>query len=444
METPNRLKVELIAHACIRIESQHSVVLCDPWFSGYAFNDGWRLEPMPDPDKINLDGLTHIWISHEHPDHLHFPTLKAIADRIDPASVEVLFQETNSKKVFNALDGMGFTRHRVLRHLERSPLDEQMQVFVYAHRHLDSCLGVVFKGKNALLNINDTELNLQDCKIIRQKFGTFRLLFNQFSIAGFEGYFDREQMEINRVEVLGKMVQHHRNLGADITVPFASYMSFAKPDNHELNEFANTSLDAKDHLESNGCQCALIEPTSGGSWLDDILADDATDYYRTYYEARRLQLDDVESVSIEDCVQAFAGRTEVWKSKTNPFIYGKIREVTAYIEDLRVCVVLDFQQCQLLTRKDLSSADCDLRINSQPLHQAFSTLFGIQTLGVSGRYRFERQVPSWKLVRIISSLSNTEVFLSLRGLVNLPTIRWAWNRRHGLLAQIRQQVERFS
>jgi hypothetical protein len=434
----------LIAHACIRIESQHSLMLCDPWFSGYAFNDGWRLEPVPDPDKISLDGLTHIWISHEHPDHLHFPTLKAIADRIDPASVEVLFQATNSKKVFNALSGIGFTRHRVLRHLERSQIDEQIQVFVYAHRHLDSCLGVIFEGKNALLNINDTELNLQDCKIIRQKFGTFRVLFNQFSIAGFEGYFDREQMEINRVEVLDKLVQHHRNLGADITVPFASYMSFAKLDNHELNEFANTSLDAKAHLESYGCQCVLIAPTSGRSGLDDIDADDATDYYRRYYRTRKLQVDSVESVAIEDCALAFARRTGIWKSNTNPFIYGKIREVTAYVEDLRVCVALDFQQCQLLPREDLSSMDCDLRINSQPLYQAFFTLFGIQTLGVSGRYRFERQVPSWKLVRIISSLSNAEVFLSLRGLVNLPTIRWAWNRRHGLFAQIRQQIERFA
>ena len=399
---------------------------------------------MPDPEKINIDNVTHIWISHEHPDHFHFPTLKAIADRIDPTSVQVLFQETNSEKVFNALDGMGFTNHRVLRHLERRPLDEQMDVFVYSHRHLDSCLGIIFEGKNALLNVNDAELNPHDCKIIREKFGAFRVLFNQFSIAGFEGYFDSEEMEANRVNVLDKMVQHHRNLGANITVPFASYMSFAKTDNHELNQFANSSLQAKAHLESNGCQCVLIEPTSGGSVLNDISADDATDYYRSYYDNRVLEVNDVESVPIEDCMEVFAHRTEVWKAKTNPFIYGKIREVTANIEDLQICATLDFQHCQLLIREDLSPMDCDLRINSQPLYQAFSTLFGIQTLGVSGRYRFKRRVPSWKLVRIISSLSNAEVFLSLRAILNLQTIRWAWNRRHGLLSQILQQKERFS
>lgn len=438
------LKVDFIAHACLRIETSHSVVLCDPWFSGSVFNDGWRLEPTPNLRDIDLTNITHIWISHEHPDHLHFPTLKTIAEQVNPANIQLLFQETNSKKVFKALHDIGYTRHQALRHLETYALDEQLDVFIYAHRHLDSCLGVIYEKKNALLNINDTELNQQDCKIIRQRFGTFDVLFNQFSIAGFEGYFDREELAANRIAVLDKMVQHHHALGAVVTVPFASFMYFAKSDNCALNEFANSSVDAKAHLESNGCQCALLKPATGGTYLDEILNDDATDFYRSYYEYRSLKIEGIESVTIEKCMVAFNKRSTLWRQQTNPFLYRKIRDVKTYIADLNICAILDFQNCELRVIENLPSDDCDLHINSQPLLQAFSAPFGIQTLGVSGRYQFHHRVVSWKLVRIISSLSNAEVSLSLRGLLNISTLRWLWNRRHGLLAQIRQQIERFS
>ena len=51
----------------------------------------------------------------------------------------------------------------------------------------------------------------------------------------------------------------------------------------------------------------------------------------------------------------------------------------------------------------------DLIISSQPLHFAFNNTWGIQTLGISGRFLVLNSVSPWKWYRIISSMNNSEV-----------------------------------
>ena len=46
-------------------------------FFGSAFNNGWNLIKEVDHEKI-LKGITHIFFSHEHPDHFSVPFLKSI------------------------------------------------------------------------------------------------------------------------------------------------------------------------------------------------------------------------------------------------------------------------------------------------------------------------------------------------------------------------------
>jgi hypothetical protein len=98
--------------------------------------------------------------------------------------------------------------------------------------------------------------------------------------------------------------------------------------------------------------------------------------------------------------------------------------------------------------RSAQAVEFDIRIASQPLGYAFQTPFGIQTLGVSGRYQFSRNyrdVPrSWKRIRVISSLFNAGITLSVAGLFSSSMRRWVWQRRVGLISQIAQQVGRFS
>src|SRR5271167_2871368 len=102
------MKVQLVSHASVIIESNSTVIWTDPWLFGKAFNNSWALVPPPEPvGEALLDKITHVWISHEHPDHFHIPTLRSL-----PASfkerVTVLYQKLNSEKMIAAFKRLGF------------------------------------------------------------------------------------------------------------------------------------------------------------------------------------------------------------------------------------------------------------------------------------------------------------------------------------------------
>lgn len=439
----DQIDVSLVGHSSIIVRTPQQMILCDPWLFGYAFNDGWKIYPEPDLSKIDFSKITHIWISHEHPDHFHFPSLKKISKLVDPSKVEILFQDTNSEKVFDAMRGMGFTKMRRMEHMRPIAIDESLSLFVYAHRQLDSALGVLVNGKPVLLNINDTELSDGDIKILKRRFGRFPVLFNQFSIAGFDGNYEGDDLLQGRKKVLEKVVHHHKSFEADVTVPFASFMYFCKDDNWDLNQFGNSIVEAKAFLEQNGCACGVLRTNSEFVPLDRLASCNDLAFYVDYSTSNPREREGVKTVSFEECNTAFHERTTRWKSNTVGGLYSKLKSVTAFIPDMDMAVVMNFQECRLEVI-DLPLSDCDLVVNSQPLQQAFALPFGIQTLGVSGRYRFNRRVPSWKLVRIISSLANAEIYLNVQSIFAPRTLRWVWARRNGLVGQIRQQVKRFA
>src|ERR1044072_6681333 len=87
------LQVTLINHACVKIAIGDAVILCDPWLTGPAFNNGWELL-IKTPLTLDavMAGVTHIWVSHEHPDH--FVPKFFIDISAGYKSVPVLFQAT--------------------------------------------------------------------------------------------------------------------------------------------------------------------------------------------------------------------------------------------------------------------------------------------------------------------------------------------------------------
>jgi UDP-MurNAc hydroxylase len=92
------MKVTVVSHASVVIEDGPIVLLTDPWFMGEIFNESWSLLSTPALTPTTLQGVTHIWISHEHPDHLHFPTLKTIPAE-QKATITVLYQRHFSSGV---------------------------------------------------------------------------------------------------------------------------------------------------------------------------------------------------------------------------------------------------------------------------------------------------------------------------------------------------------
>ena len=449
--------VKLLSHASVKITAAKTAILTDPWFFGRVFNNGWGLSPEPSLDDLKKDlaDVTHIWISHEHPDHLHFPSLKFLCDEVGLANIQVLFQETNSGKVFDALQKIGYTRFLPLSHLKATTISESIDIISYGHRQLDSCLGIRVNGRNWILNINDAELNANDCKIIRKKFGKFPILLNQYSIAGFDGIYNDEQIGYKKEYFISKLLSHQKYLSDDFTIPFASLMYFCKPDNSAFNAYRNTVFDAQKAFDSKGLKLLLLEPQGTALIWDinnfsptnvDSIKRESTAFFKNYYKTEGLKIDSPDEVIEFDAIKQVAeDRIKFWQRRTFNFIMKKMGILDFWVEDLKIGIRINFRTVSV-EKISASLETVHIVINSQPLHFAFSTPFGFQSLGVSGRYRFVSQIKEvpmqWKYVRIVSSLANADVFLGWHIFYDSNMIKWAWSRRKGLLGQIKQQFRR--
>ena len=450
-------KISVLCHASLLIEVDSKKIITDPWFFGTAFNDGWELSPKPNLEQLKskIHDIDIIWISHEHPDHLHFQTLKWIFENVDK-KIDIYFQKTNSKKVFEALKKIGYSSFSSMQHMQKIPISSKVDIAIYAHRHLDSSLAVFVEGKFWLLNINDTELSISDCSIIRNKFGNPSILYNQFSIAGSNGI--ESSLKNDAKEVLSNMILQHKELKTNLTVPFASFVRFSRIDNLYMNQYRNTVFDVENKFNEVGLNlCVQAYGCNALEWKDTdhlplnwklIHSEGINEFKKD--KLNNQDLYDYLIISAPEIKKVIENKIKTWCEVTNPVVWRllNLQKITFLVKDWGDQVwEVDFNNClfQQKTHTDINQAD--IEINSQPLFQTFKMPFGIQTLGVSGRYKFAdkfQDVPSnWKKIRIISSLFNAEIYLNIRSIFSTKTLTWLWERRIGLFGQINQQLKRF-
>ena len=93
--------LQFLNHSSLLLTTSKTKILCDPWFKGTAFSDGWSLL-YDESHNINELDFDYIWMSHEHPDHFSIPTLRELNK-----SCTFLFQETKDKKVKKYLEEKG-------------------------------------------------------------------------------------------------------------------------------------------------------------------------------------------------------------------------------------------------------------------------------------------------------------------------------------------------
>lgn len=88
--------IEFVNHASLIITSGNVRMISDPWLEGRVFHEGWDLIAKSVMTFEDFKDITHIWFSHEHPDHFFPDNLKKISPE-HRRSIEVLFQETRQK-----------------------------------------------------------------------------------------------------------------------------------------------------------------------------------------------------------------------------------------------------------------------------------------------------------------------------------------------------------
>jgi UDP-MurNAc hydroxylase len=407
----------------------------DPWLSGKIFNNSWTLRPEPVLDSALLDRIDYLWISHEHPDHCHFPTLGSFQDSFKQR-VTVLLQTRDSAKIVAAFKGMGYQRFRLLPHREIVPLTDEprgAKVYCYHAGLMDSALAVI-DDQQVILNANDARISTPECRLILQDLKHVDTLLSQFSLAAYAGFEPPERHLPERArQILRNMSETHRALAAKVTIPFASFIYFSTEDNKYVNPFANTVNDAYDYLSKQGQSAAVLYP--GDSYEVGAAYDSspALQRYASLPKWDELTYDPIDTKSLSDIFDAYKAMAAQIRGRYPRPLLMLLRPVTIKIPDLDKTVEFSLASGQIAETQE--SYQPDLSINSQPLWFGFKFPFGIQTLGVSARFELHKNFRNWKMHRILFSLNNGGVYLKPKYVFTTDFMNYVRTRLAGGMTQ---------
>jgi UDP-MurNAc hydroxylase len=232
------MRITFVGHASILVDSAGRSILCDPWLESKVFNNGWAL--LSPPCAVDFGALNYIWFSHEHPDHLNFPTLKRISAE-DKQRITVLYQRHPSTRIVDAIRKLGFPNIVELPTFAWTELEPGLQLFCGTQGQMDSFLAIR-DVDTCVLNLNDCHFNPRQLHYINRRLGgPVDIAFAQFSFANWVG---NDGDEIGEVEEKRNQLRDcSRIIKPRSLVPFASYVYFCSEENRRMNAWVNTPAD---------------------------------------------------------------------------------------------------------------------------------------------------------------------------------------------------------
>lgn len=259
-------KLTLHSHACLEVKLNDFTLICDPWLEGNAFLGAWIPFPPPVSKVIDLKADA-VWISHEHSDHFHEPTLSKFNKNIP-----IYVPHFPNRRMEEKLKKLGFRNIVSVKFGEPVKLTKDFTITTYEPASLwNDALVLIEAGDFRILNLNDTGIN----RVIAKKIGKVDLIASSFS-PGASGYpltwthlSDEQKRGImeNAREGMLKMIQQSMDIyGAKYFLPFASYFSLWHKQHKKYIDLMakNTLQDVLNYFENTHVK--VIDLLPGDSW----------------------------------------------------------------------------------------------------------------------------------------------------------------------------------
>ena len=178
--------ITFVNHASVIFSHKNIRLITDPWLFGPAFNNGWKLLSPSKFDISDFDNITHIWFSHEHPDHFNIQVLNAIPENIRK-KITILFQNTLDHRVAKKCEQLNFKQVIEMKPTEYISLNDEFKIKCVPNGTYDSWFYAKI-GDKKILNINDcmVDSNSQS-KIVKKMIGDVDILLTQFGYASWVG-----------------------------------------------------------------------------------------------------------------------------------------------------------------------------------------------------------------------------------------------------------------
>lgn len=384
------MTVEFINHACLLVEQDEVCLLSDPWLEGSVFNNGWKLITPTQFMYEEFAKVTHIWFSHEHPDHFFPPNIKKIPPQYR-SKITILFQHTTDKRVLNFCQDAGFKEVIELHKDKWLQLTPNLELLCEVFTEGDSWL-CLRSGKETFLNTNDCWITEpKQAEYIKNKVGKVDVLFNQFSYAFWAGNID--QPEIRKKIAMEKLQSY--KIECDIfqptvTIPIASFVWFSHIENYFLNDSINTVEILYNFVKQNTSAEPVVLFPKEKYWLGKQHDSQVSlqKWQQEYVKiAQNPSLTTSEIVPIEELKKlcmAYLYKLKNENSWVVKLLLRFMKNTTVYLSDYQKTFELTPNSFQEV---DKTYDSCDIALASDSLAFCFRFPYGIDTLGVNGRYQ---------------------------------------------------------
>lgn len=443
--------ITFVNHASVLIRGRDKAVLCDPWYSGDAFHKGWRLlHENPDEDIAEILGATtHLWISHEHPDHFAIGFFKKYKTLLQERQIPILFQQTKDKRVEGFLRKEGFPLI-ILPPNKRHELEPGFTVRVAPDEFYDSALLIELNGTR-IFNVNDCTLHSHArVAAFHQQHGDCDVLLTQFSYAAWKGGRDNTawRQEAAR-DKLATLRDQGITLNAKLVIPFASFVRFANVLNSYLNDAVNTPdmvlADCRAH--NVPFNCLFLRPMESVS-LGSLRAPQNEQTLAFWRDAFLHAMDDPTAYSTSHDLQAlqplFAKYLARLKQKNDFWLMKLIARLpllhafaplTIQLLDTQERLRLDIPNQTLTATRD----PADVAMHSESLAFMFQNSFGFDTLTVNGTFEESRPGGFTAMTKnfAVENLNNLGYELRPALAFNVPLITLCFRRLIGVAKRLK-------
>jgi UDP-MurNAc hydroxylase len=415
------MKVRFISHASIQITCGRTNLICDPWTVGKAFNHGWSLlSPAASVDWAEID---YIWISHQHPDHLNFPTLRSIPGD-QRARITILYQRHSSPRMVKVFRGLGF-RNVIELPLHRWQRVADFDVLCGSVGTMDSWIALRGEGE-CMLNLNDCIFSSRHLADVRDLVGPVSLLFTQFSFANWIGNHADERGEVKRK--LEDLRHRVRLFQPEATVAFASFIYFCNQENCWLNNFAITPQQVLDLGLPN---VNFMYP--GDEWDSSRREFNTEEAVRRYAaDTRRMTIDPTPATVPVNVVLSTAKRmVQTLEARFGRLLVRRLEPVEIFLHDhdcvLRI--VPSTRSCEIAVDPG-SKQNARYRMCSQVAWFTLAYSWGWGAMEVSGMYSDREHLDRGEhRIAFFLNLLSTD-FINLRGIRQCArTGAFLWTKR---------------
>jgi len=386
------MEITFVNHSSFIINYKKVKLICDPWLEGKAFNNGWGLLSETQLQYEDFKDITHIWFSHEHPDHFAPPNLFKIPLEYRK-NIVVLYQETVDEKVLNFCNKLQFKTQIPLK--ENEPYQIHEDLTIMCNPYVDGDSYALFQTDNCkLLNLNDCLVKTrEDAKELVEEIGEVDVLFSQFGYSKKIGNIDGVSLRKEAAqEKLDRLRYQCEFLKPKILVPFATFTYFC----HEENRYNNVGMNKidaavgfiKNELE---VKCNVLYPADSWCVGEDWDSKSAIERYMKDYAALEkieyIQAPIIELNKIIIESKQFAGILR----DGYPQFESELLEMDAkvYISDYGK--TFRFSIPNGLEEEAFDYDECDIAVGSETLYYGYKHLWGIDTMNINARFQIPPQ-----------------------------------------------------